>query len=419
MCPTTPEEAAEMRKVPYANAVGALNWLATCTRPDIAYTVSQLGRFNANPGKQHWAVVKHLFRYLKATMDLKLTYSPDLRSKKLFHVFSDASFGSRGTGAAKLESITCLSTTEAEYIAAVDAGKEICWLRNLFTELGYSFEGKSSTLHMDNHSAITVAKNPEHFGRLKHLDLRWFWLRDVCEAGTITPEFVPTADMLADLLTKPLDQLQVARLRSMMVLELRKARETIGLNRSRTCDHPYSRLDALTTELSSLSDQPIEGAFPLELSSSVWAVLPYFRALQEQLGDPPEPRTPSPPISESILIEPVTPTSNSQPQPSSILTPHGTRADIQQMTPRTKQYTVEARKSLRSSSARFLTKPSEDLSSQCCLPQPCIANVPQPSDNSQQLLYEPTPTLVKELQVQNTKLREALLEVKGHIDAAR
>ena len=236
MCPTTPEEAAEMRKVPYANAVGALNWLATCTCPDIAYTVSQLGRFNANPGKQHWAVVKHLFRYLKATMDLKLTYSPDPRSKELGHVFSDASFGDdkddgRSTGAylamvgigavdwsSKLESITCLSTTEAEYIAAVDAGKEICWLRNLFTELGYSFEGKSSTLHMDNNSAITVAKNLEHFGRLKHLDLRWFWLRDVCEARTITPEFVPTADMLADLLTKPLDQLQVARLRSMMSL---------------------------------------------------------------------------------------------------------------------------------------------------------------------------------------------------------
>ncbi|KAJ3558729.1 hypothetical protein NM688_g746 [Phlebia brevispora] len=159
-------------------------------------------------------------------------------------------------------------------------------------------------------------------------------------------------------------------------------------------------------------------AFPLELPSPVRAVLPYFRALQEQPGDPPEPRTPSPPISESILTEPVTPTRNSQPQPSLVLTPHGTRADIQQMTPRTKQHTLEARKSLRSSSAGFLTKPSENLSSQCRLPQPCIANVPQPSDNSQQLLYEPTPTLVKELQVQNTKLREALLEAKGHIDAA-
>lgn len=82
-----------MSKVPYINAVGALMYLATCTRPDIAYTVSKLAQFNTNPGRQHWIAVKHLFRYLKATMDLKLIYAPDPLSKELFTTYTDADHG--------------------------------------------------------------------------------------------------------------------------------------------------------------------------------------------------------------------------------------------------------------------------------------------------------------------------------------
>ena len=237
MCPKTPEERAEMSKVPYINAVGALMYLATCTRPDIAYTVSKLAQFNTNPGRQHWIAVKHLFRYLKATMGLKLTYAPDPSSKELFTTYTDADHGmdtdsrrSRGgylvkigTGAvdwsSKLQSIATLSTTEAEYIAAVEAGKEIAWMRNVFTELGYPVTDKPSILHVDNNSAISVTKNPEHFGRLKHLDLRFYWLRDVCEAGMIDPAFCPTTEMPADILTKALVKAKVVLFRSMMGLQ--------------------------------------------------------------------------------------------------------------------------------------------------------------------------------------------------------
>ena len=76
MCPTTDAEREEMASVPYINAVGALMYLATATRPDIANAVSILARFSSNPGLQHWQAVKHLMRYLKGTMDMKLTYSP-------------------------------------------------------------------------------------------------------------------------------------------------------------------------------------------------------------------------------------------------------------------------------------------------------------------------------------------------------
>ena len=68
-------------------------------------------------------------------------------------------------------------------------------------------------------TAISVAKNPEHFGRLKHLDLRYYWLRDVCKSGMIDPHFCPTADMPADILTKALPRVKVARFRSLMGLQ--------------------------------------------------------------------------------------------------------------------------------------------------------------------------------------------------------
>src|SRR5882762_9526223 len=65
--PQTPEEVEFMKSVPYLAAVGALMYLATSTRPDIAYTVGYLARFNSNPGIAHWQAVKQLLRYLKGT----------------------------------------------------------------------------------------------------------------------------------------------------------------------------------------------------------------------------------------------------------------------------------------------------------------------------------------------------------------
>jgi len=107
----------------------------------------------------------------------------------------------------KLQSIVALSTTEAEYIAAVEAGKEIKWMRSLLGEFGYRIN-YPSTLHIDNLSAINVSKNPEHHGRMKHLDLRFHWLRENVEAGMIIPKHVGTDDMIADCLTKPLNKIK-------------------------------------------------------------------------------------------------------------------------------------------------------------------------------------------------------------------
>ena len=107
---------------------------------------------------------------------------------------------------------------KAEYIAAVEAGKEIVWMRQLLSEFEMTVKGPS-ILRIDNQSALSVSKNPEHHGGMKHLDLRYFWLRDQVTQEVIKPVFVSTEDMPADLLTKSLTRVKVDRFRRIMGIE--------------------------------------------------------------------------------------------------------------------------------------------------------------------------------------------------------
>src|SRR5260221_14652620 len=95
-------------------------------------------------------------------------------------------------------------------MAAVEAGEEIAWMRNILSEFAYCTQ-EASTLKMDNQNAITVSKNPEHHGRMKHLDLRLYWLRDEVEHGMLNSDFIPTGDMIADCLTKSVPAPKVQR----------------------------------------------------------------------------------------------------------------------------------------------------------------------------------------------------------------
>jgi transposase InsO family protein len=221
-----------MLKVPYLSAVGALMYLALTTRPDISNAAGILARFSSNPGPIHWKAVKHLFRYLQSTKDVKLVYGSD-PSDELFSTFTDAAHGDvkdngRSTGgyvvkiggaavswSSKVQPFVALSTAEAEFIAAVEAGKEIMWMRNLLREIGYSVTDPS-LMRCDNQSAIQVSKNPEHHGRMKHLDLRFFWLREKVEDDDIAITYIPTAEMPADILTKPLTRDKVINGRKLL-----------------------------------------------------------------------------------------------------------------------------------------------------------------------------------------------------------
>ncbi|KAJ2936421.1 hypothetical protein H1R20_g675, partial [Candolleomyces eurysporus] len=158
------------------------------TRPDISYAVGYLGRFSSNPGPRHWAAVKHLFCYLKGSMDYKLTYSGK-NTSVVFDTYCDASHddcldSGRSTGGyltvmgggaigwlSKLQPIVALPSTEAEYMVATEAAEEILWMCNILREFGFPLAWRF------NQSAISMSKNPEHFGQMKHLDvLFFFWL---------------------------------------------------------------------------------------------------------------------------------------------------------------------------------------------------------------------------------------------------
>jgi hypothetical protein len=234
-----PENPIDMSSTPYMSAVGALMYLAIGTRPDIMFTVAKLAQYNASPGPQHWQAVKHLMRYLQGTKDLRLTYrsnGSDTMSSELCESYSDADHAGcldtrrstsgflikMGTGAvcwsARKQTVVADSSTEAEYVSASSAGREILWLRSLLNEIGMEVNGPTR-LFVDNQSALKVLKNPEHHGRMKHIDIKWHWIRECIKQGNIEAHFLPTGKMVADIFTKALPRVAVEQHRLALGLE--------------------------------------------------------------------------------------------------------------------------------------------------------------------------------------------------------
>ena len=220
--PASAAECTMMRDVPYREAVGALNWAALATRPDIAFAVSAVARFAANPGPAHWEAVKRIFRYLKGTRDLWLTYgeassplegyadadgsmSEDRRAISGYAFLID---GGAVSWSSKRQEIVSLSTTESEYVAATHGGKEALWLRSLISEV-FSNITSPTTLFSDNQAAIALTRDNQYHPRTKHIDVRYHWIRWVVEKGSIRLIYCPTDDMVADVLTKALPSAKV------------------------------------------------------------------------------------------------------------------------------------------------------------------------------------------------------------------
>ena len=132
-----------------------------------------LSHFNANPGQAHWKQV-HVFKYLAGTKDLSLCYGPGQDGTSL-QLYSDADYAGDVDSArsasghtvfigkclvnwsSKQQPVVAKSTTEAEYIAANEAGSDGVWFRNFTSELGYPPMG-ATPLWLDNQSAIRVGK---------------------------------------------------------------------------------------------------------------------------------------------------------------------------------------------------------------------------------------------------------------------
>ncbi|KAM1450369.1 hypothetical protein ACFX2I_037618 [Malus domestica] len=195
MGPKTPEEIRKMSAIPYASAIGSLMYAMICTRPDIAYVVSITSRYQSNPGSKHWAAVKTLLKYLRRTKDMFLVYIGAIEFWK-----------------SKKQDVIVDSTTEAEYVAAAEAGKEAFWMKKFITELGVVPTITSPvTLYCDNSGAIAQAKEPRAHKKNKHFDRRFNIIRRYAAEGKVNILKVASADNVADPLTNPMSQIQLDR----------------------------------------------------------------------------------------------------------------------------------------------------------------------------------------------------------------
>ena len=73
-CPKNDFEREQMKNIPYASAVGSIMYAQVCTRPDIAFVVGMLGRYQNNPRMDHWKAAKKVLRYLQGTKNYMLMY---------------------------------------------------------------------------------------------------------------------------------------------------------------------------------------------------------------------------------------------------------------------------------------------------------------------------------------------------------
>ena len=79
-----------MKSVPYASAIGSIMYAMLCTRPDVCLAISLAGRYQSNPGVDHWTTVKNMLKYLKSTKDMFLIYGGD--KELVVNGYVDASF---------------------------------------------------------------------------------------------------------------------------------------------------------------------------------------------------------------------------------------------------------------------------------------------------------------------------------------
>lgn len=188
-----------------------------------------------NPGTVHIQALKRLIRYMKATADRGLKYDfsakaqsgiktgiyghydaahadcPDSLRSTLSYVFFFS--GCPISWNTKLHSFITMSTNHSEYCAA----REAKWLEKVCVEIGFGRFVRPINLYSDSKGAIAMTYNPVQRSASKHVDLADHYAREQQERGTITISYVNTTDMIADLLTKPLDVADFTRHASKLI----------------------------------------------------------------------------------------------------------------------------------------------------------------------------------------------------------
>lgn len=119
----------------------------------------------------------------------------------------------------KKQKTIALSSAEAEYMALVEAIKEIIWIKQLLSEMVPLVNIVSTHLYCDNQAAIAISKNDVHHDRTKHINIRYHFIREVISNKEVELHWIATTDQLADIFTKPLGRNKLNKLKGLVLGE--------------------------------------------------------------------------------------------------------------------------------------------------------------------------------------------------------
>ena len=210
-----------MKVIPYASAIGSIMYAMLCTRPDVCLAISLAGRYQSNPGVDHWTSVKNILKYLKRTKDMFIVYGGD--KELVVNGYVDESFdtdpdesksqtgyvfllnGAVVSWCSSKQSVMVGSTCEALCIAASEAANEGVWMKEFISDLGVipSASGPMK-IFCDNTGAIALVKESRFDKRTKHIKRCFSSIRDQVKEGDIEICKIHTDLNVADPLTKPL-----------------------------------------------------------------------------------------------------------------------------------------------------------------------------------------------------------------------
>jgi hypothetical protein len=209
----------------YQSRIGSTTYPTTITRPDATQASNKLAQFLLNPSLLHILAADRVIRYLYVTRFLAIEYSqngsisqvtPDFQSCSdavyaddiptrksteghLFKLFQ----GPIDWRSTRQKQVT-KSSTEAELMALSHAATELYWWRRFFKAISLTLD--QYPLECDNQQTIRLLTTPsiKLATKLKHVDIHKHWLRQEVQEDRLKIEWIPTADMPADGLTKAL-----------------------------------------------------------------------------------------------------------------------------------------------------------------------------------------------------------------------
>jgi len=225
------EKLGKAAKEFFHSATAKLLYLGKRVRPDILTAVSFLVKRVQDPTKEYEEKLKRLIRYVRKTKDMGI----GLEGTKNLSVaaYVDASYGVHedmkshtgvviGIGKGPIYSksstqkLNTKSSTEAELVGLSDSTNQIIWVRNFLEEQGYHLP--PAKVYQDNMSTIALIKNGKSGSdKTRHIAVRFFFVADKVKNGEIVIEYLNTGEMLADILTKPLQGSLFEKLRNQLL----------------------------------------------------------------------------------------------------------------------------------------------------------------------------------------------------------